>query len=182
MKYNSGTTEGGSSGAGLFTFNGSQYVLRGGLYGGGALCNAFTESDWYSQFDKSYSALVPYLGAAPANGTDYTDLWWNPAESGWGLNIIQHASRNIFAVWYTYGNDGKPTWFTLPGGTWTANTFTGLVYSTSGPAANTSFDPTRVRVNQVGSATLTFNGANSGTWSYTINGVSGAKSITRQPF
>jgi hypothetical protein len=183
VKYNSGTTEGGSSGAALFTFNGSQYVLRGGLYGGGAFCETPTESDWYSQFDKVYAALSPYLGAAPANGTDYTDLWWLPAESGWGLNIIQHASRNIFAVWYTYGNDGKPMWFTVPGGTWTsANTFTGLVYSTSGPAANTAFDPARVSVSPVGNATLTFNGANNGTWAYTINGVSGSKAITRQPF
>lgn len=183
VKYNSGTTEGGSSGAGLFTFNGSQYLLRGGLYGGGALCTSFNDSDWYSQFDKVYAALSPYLGAAPASSTDYTDLWWNPAESGWGLNIIQHPSRNIFAVWYTYGNDAKPMWFTVPGGTWTsANTFTGLVYSTSGPAANTPFDPARVRVTPVGSATLTFTGANNGTWTYTINGVSGSKAITRQPF
>ena len=183
VKYNSGTTEGGSSGAGLFTFNGSQYVLRGGLYGGGAFCSSPTESDWYSQFDKVYTALAPYLGASSGGVTDYSDLWWNPAESGWGLNIIQHASRNIFAVWYTYGIDARPTWFTVPGGTWTStNTFTGAVYATSGPAANGAFDPARVRANPVGTATLTFSDANNGTWTYDINGTSGTKVISRQPF
>ena len=38
---------------------------------------------------------------------DYTDLWWNPNESGWGLTITQHPSTNIFAAWYVYGSDGK---------------------------------------------------------------------------
>ncbi len=183
VTYNSGTTEQGSSGSGLFTFNGSQYVLRGALYGGGAFCSTPNESDWYSQFDKVYTALSPYLGAASGGQVDYSDLWWNPNESGWGLNIIQHASRNIFAVWYTYGNDSKPLWFTVPGGTWTSSTvFTGDVYSTSGPAANGAFNPTLVRATKVGTATLTFSDANNGTWAYTINGVSGTKSITRQPY
>ena len=183
VKYDSGTTEGGSSGAGLFTFNGSQYVLRGGLYGGGALCTSLTDSDWYSRFDKVYPALAPYLGTTSGGLTDYSDLWWNPAESGWGLNIIQRPSRNIFAVWYTYGDDRKPTWFTVPGGTWTStNTFTGAVYATSGPAANGAFDPTRVRATQVGTATLAFSDANNGTWTYNVSGASGTKVIARQPF
>jgi hypothetical protein len=34
----------------------------------------------------------------------------------------------------------------------------------------------------VGSATLTFSDANNGTLSYTVNGVSGSKAITRQLF
>ena len=132
-----------------------------------------------------YVALAPYLSAVAGtgSGTDYSDLWWNPAESGWGLNIVQHASRNIFAAWFTYGNDARPLWFTLPGGTWTSsNTFTGAVYSTTGPPANTAFDPARVRASQVGTATLTFSDANNATWAWSINGVSGTKAITRQPY
>ncbi len=74
-------------------------------------------------------------------------------------------------------------WFTLPGGTWTSATrFTGDVYSTSGPAANSGFDPARVSVSKVGTGTLDFSDANNGTWSYTINGASGTRAITRQPF
>ena len=33
-----------------------------------------------------------------------------------------------------------------------------------------------------GTGTLTFSDANHGTWSYSIDGFSGVKSITRQPF
>ncbi|MGZ5644999.1 MAG: trypsin-like peptidase domain-containing protein [Usitatibacter sp.] len=183
VQYSSGTTEGGSSGSGLFTFDGTQYRLRGALYGGGAACDALTDSDWYSQFDKVFASLSKYLTPAP-DAIDYSDLWFNPAESGWGLNVIQHASRNIFAVWFTYAADGARTWFVIPGGTWTSpNTFTATMYSTSGPAASEgSFDPRRVTPTIVGSATLTFSDASHGTFAYTVNGVSGAKSITRQPF
>jgi lysyl endopeptidase len=180
VQYNSGTTEGGSSGSGLFTFDGSQYRLRGALYGGGAACNAITDSDWYSQFDKVYPSLAPYLSAI-----DYSDLWWNPNESGWGLNVVQHASRNIFAVWFTYDASGSPRWFVIPGGTWNAatNTFTAKMYQTSGPAASTAtFNPSLVNAPQVGNATITFTDANNGTFAYSVNGVFGSKVITRQPY
>jgi hypothetical protein len=184
VKYTTGTTEGGSSGAGLWTFDGSQYLLRGGLYGGGAFCSTPNESDWYSQIDKAYPSLASYLSPAAGGATDYSDLWWNASESGWGLNVIQHASRNIFAVWFTYREDGRPTWFTLPGGTWTSSsTFTGSIYSTAGPPASAaSFDSRQVKVTPVGTGTLTFSDANNGTWAYTINGVSGSKAIARQPY
>lgn len=114
---------------------------------------------------------------------DYTDLWWNPAESGWGLNLIQHPSRIIFGVWYTYGADGKRTWFVMPDGTWTSsNTYSGPLYSTAGPSLAQSFDASKVRVSPVGNATLTFSDANHGTFAFSVNGVSGTKRITRQPF
>jgi hypothetical protein len=182
--WGSAITEPGSSGAGLFTFDGVQYLLRGGLWGGPSTCSAPSSSryDYFSRFDLVYSSLAPYLSAS-ASTTDYTDLWWNPNESGWGLNLIQHASRNIFGVWYTYGLDAKRIWYVIPGGTWIAtNVFRGDIYVTSGPPQNGAFDPSRVTRNLVGTATLTFADANNGTFAFSINGVSGTKVITRQPF
>ncbi|HEX7557972.1 MAG TPA: trypsin-like peptidase domain-containing protein, partial [Usitatibacter sp.] len=180
VQYNSGTTEPGSSGSGLFTFDGSQYRLRGALYGGGAACDAITDSDWYSQFDKVYPSLAFYL-----DPVDYTDLWFNPNESGWGLNIVQHPTRNLFAVWFTYDANASPRWFVITGGTWNTatNTFTAPIYQTSGPAASTAtFNASLVKVTPVGNATITFTDASNGTLAYTVNGVLGSKAITRQPF
>jgi hypothetical protein len=182
--WGSAVTEPGSSGAGVFTSDGAQYLLRGGLWGGPSTCEAPPSSryDYFSRFDLVYSALAQYLGAG-ASTVDYTDLWWNPNESGWGLNLIQHASRNIFGVWYTYGLDGKRIWYVVPGGTWIAtNVFRGSIYVTSGPPQNGAFDPNRVTVNSVGTATLTFADANNGTFAFSINGISGTKVIARQPF
>jgi lysyl endopeptidase len=177
VRWSLGTTEPGSSGAGLWTFNGSQYLLRGALWGGLAACNLMGETDNFSRFDQIYASIASSLGSG---NIDYTDLWWNPAESGWGLNLIQHPSGIIFGVWYTYDADGKRTWFVLPSGSWTsANVYTGPLYATAGPAFNGPFDPLQVRRNLVGAATLTFSDAANGTFAYSVNGVSGVKSITR---
>ncbi|HET7729195.1 MAG TPA: trypsin-like peptidase domain-containing protein [Usitatibacter sp.] len=181
--WSRGTTEGGSSGAGLWTSSGSQWLFRGALWGGSALCTNMSGTDFYSRFDLVYPSISRYLGASGGGGTDYTDLWWDPAESGWGLNLIQHPSRIIFGVWYTYGADGKRTWFVMSSGTWTSpNTYSGPLYSTAGPNLAQSFDASKVRVSPVGTATLTFSDANNGTFAFTVNGIAGMKRITRQPF
>ena len=68
----SGTTEGGSSGSGLFTASAGSYHLRGGLYGGSATCansgslaNA-ENRDYYSRFDVVFPQIRQYL-APPTN-------------------------------------------------------------------------------------------------------------------
>jgi lysyl endopeptidase len=180
VQWNLGTTEPGSSGGGLWSLNGTQYLFRGGLWGGTADCTNMSGTDNFSRFDQTYAALAAYLGGTGGGAIDYTDLWWNPAESGWGLNLIQHPSGIIFGVWYTYGADGKRTWYVIPSGSWTSsNVYTGPVYATSGPAYNGPFDPALVRRTQVGSATFTFSDANNGTFASTVNGVSGTRAITR---
>ena len=75
----------------------------------------------------------PFGDRAPAWGGDYTDIWWNANESGWGLTLAQHGN-NVFGVWYTYGTDGKPLFVVMPGVTFTApNAFSGTLYTTTGP-------------------------------------------------
>lgn len=63
----SGSTEGGSSGSGLFTLHADGYRLRGGLQGGDASCaNSGSTSntqnrDWYSRFDVAYPHIRQWL-------------------------------------------------------------------------------------------------------------------------
>ena len=45
---------------------------------------------------------VPLQAAA----TDYTDIWYLPAEAGWGVNMVQSDSSTssfIFATFFVYG-------------------------------------------------------------------------------
>jgi hypothetical protein len=184
ISYGSGTTEPGSGGAPLLTFSGSEYVTRGALWGGLASCSSATASDWYTRFDQIYPAIAPYLGD-DGSAVDYTDLWWGGAgQSGWGLNLMQHSSRQIFGVWYTYDAERRMTWYVIPGGTWTSNNvFTFEIYRTSGPAGSAAaFDANAVARTRVGQGTLVFTDANNGTFAFTIDGVSGTKSISRQSF
>lgn len=123
------------------------------------------------------------FGSAPANwGIDRTDLWWNPAESGWGLTLAQHGN-NVFGAWFTYAPSGRPLFIVMPGvQAQSFDAFTGTLYTTTGPAYNApTFDPAQVRVTPVGSATVHFTG-DTATFIATVNGVTQTKTITRQPF
>ena len=112
---------------------------------------------------------------------DYTDLWYDATESGWGMNIVQHASDNVFAVIYTYDTPNRPMWFVMPGGSWTSsNVFTGILYRVTGSPATHPFKAGAVV--QAGTATLTFSGASTGSITYTVNGTRVTKSIEKQPF
>jgi len=64
VHWTEGTTEGGSSGGGLFTrAQSGQYRLRGTLWGGGASCVTPDEFDYFGRFDLSYPYLSQYLAA-----------------------------------------------------------------------------------------------------------------------
>lgn len=125
--------------------------------------------------------------AAPASAQNYSDIWWNPAESGWGLTIADHNTQ-LFAVWYTYDIAGKPTWFTIPGGTFTngKRNFSGDIYQTTGPAYSSPFVSSQVTATKVGTATFDFSpagqAAGKASFSYNIGAVSQTKIIERQPF
>lgn len=135
------------------------------------------------------AALVFAAFALPAAATtyspDYTDLWYNANEAGWGLNLIQQ-SHTIFASLFVYGTDTAPRWFTAsdlePVGSSQAQ-FTGTLYQSTGPYFGaTSFDPRAVSTLAVGTMTITFNTPTTGTLQYTVNGAPVTKSITRYGF
>jgi hypothetical protein len=124
-----------------------------------------------------------HLGGAQA--TNYEGLWWkSPAgsESGWGINFA-HQGDVIFATWFTYDATGKAWWLVMTANKTAANTFSGTLFQTHGPAFNAvPFDPAGVVATAVGSGTLTFTDANNGTFAYTVNGIAQVKPITRQVF
>jgi hypothetical protein len=148
-------------------------------------------------------ALPASAQAVPA--ANYTDMWWNPSESGWGISFMQHATSNqVFAVWYTYdprevssSGRNKPLWFVMPGGTWTSPTrLTGTAYVTNGEPFNQSGSSGQ-RNTPVGTLTFDCANASSGTFTYSVTPptglasndpafnlppLSGSKSIQRQSF
>jgi hypothetical protein len=114
----------------------------------------------------------------------YSDLWWGGiAQNGWGVAINQQY-RTLFAVWYTYDQEGRTVWYVVPGGEWTAaNTYRGAAYRTTGSAwLGAVYNPAAFNAAPAGTVTFTFNDVNNAVMSYTVDGVSGTKPITRQPF
>jgi len=84
VSWRDGTTEGGSSGSGLFTYNPTPatgypdgyYELRGTLTGGAASCSNPTGRDRYGRLDLMFSKLAPHLQPSaivpPSNSTTAT--------------------------------------------------------------------------------------------------------------
>jgi serine protease len=112
-------------------------------------------------------------------------LWWNaPAgsESGWGMNLA-HQGDVIFATWFTYDVTGKAWWLSMTANRIADNTYAGTLYQTRGPAFNAvPFNRNLVVTTPVGSGMLSFSGPSDGTFSYTVNGITQTKSITREVF
>jgi len=112
------------------------------------------------------------------------DLWWSGlGENGWGMSIVQHRDV-LFANMFVFDSNGAPTWYVMPSGIWnTAHTaYTGSLYLPTG-APFYAYDGTKFDIGAaVGTATLTFADANNATFDYTINGVTGHKTITRLLF
>jgi len=131
---------------------------------------------------KSIARLV--FGAANAAPiTDYSDMWWGgTSQNGWGV-VLSQQYHNIFAAWYTYDASGKTTWFVMPDGTWSGNTYSGALYSTKGsPVLNGTYSASALVVTQVGTLSLTFTDASNATMTYTVNGLTQTKSISRLAF
>ncbi len=129
------------------------------------------------------TGTVTLPAAAPLN---FQALWWrSPAnsESGWGVNIT-HQGDILFATWFTYDTDGSQMWLVMSNGNRVSgDTFTGTLYRTTGPAFSTTpFNPAQVGVTAVGSATFAFTDADNGTFTYTVNGITQSKPITRQVY
>lgn len=127
------------------------------------------------------SASARFPGNQPT--VNYSGLWWWPPESGWGMSIAQGATNKLFAVWFVYGPIGEPIWYTLQPGDWTSSssstTYTGPIYKTNGPYFANTFNPALVTERQVGTGTLSFRYSNSGSFSYTVDGIQGTKKIER---
>lgn len=144
------------------------------------LTNEFGQSSG-GNYASALFGFVPKLTTAPLN---YTDMWWaGESENGWGASITQHGSTQ-FVVLFVYDNNRKPIWYAMPGGTWNASftSYSGNLYLPSS-SSYTNYNPAAFQPNaSVGSATLTYQSANTATLSYTINGISGSKKISRQVF
>ncbi len=189
--YNQGITEFGSSGGGLFTASGGQYVLRGSLSTGNIFqCTSklpdgyYVGNDWFTRFDVAFTSIRAWLQATTLAEFDVSDLWWNPLEDGRGINMTQHPSGQVFAIWYTYAADTGPLWLVMSGGQWTTGrTFVGKLYRTSGPAySKLPFDPSKVTAFEVGTLTLNFTDANNVTFVWVVDGVQGTEVMRRQDF
>lgn len=145
-------------------------------------------------FDTKAAAYVTtairYATTNAQGGTtlDMGDLWWGgPSESGWGLSVHQQGDR-LFNVWFVYDDRNRPTWFVMPGGTWSGGLGglqSGEVYWTRGTPWH-AYDATRLTATAVGPGSVAFRGPEEAWASLNVRNASSSasfsKRVTRQPF
>lgn len=122
-----------------------------------------------------------------ALGRDYSDLWWNPQESGWGMNVVQQG-ETAFVTLFVYGPDGRPTWYVASDARVFAldasgnPAFRGTLYRTTGPWLGGPFDPAQVGVEAVGQIVIEPRLEGRLNLTYTAEGVTVSKDVVRQTF
>ena len=116
------------------------------------------------------------------------DIWWGgSAQDGWGINLTQQAGI-LFGAWYSYGLDGKATWYAITDGTWSGNTYSGTFISTlSSPWLGAVYNPSLLQSIPTGTLSLNFIDANNALMTYTFTagqyaGTTQTKAIVRQPY
>ena len=129
--------------------------------------------------------VAAFLWCAPrvAQAADYTDLWWIPVESGWGVNVVQ-SDNFLFLTFFIYGADNKPTWYTAQLTLDATGAYSGGLYANAGTYYALPWNTgDAIPGQQVGSAAFKPNSTNAyqATLTYVVNGVGTVtKAVERQ--
>jgi hypothetical protein len=132
---------------------------------------------------RAISRLQFQSGSSPS-GIDYSDIWWGgQAENGWGISIVQQGAV-LSGIWYTYNQQGRPVWYLINGGSWTSPTTYSapLTRSTGSALIGANYNAALFDPRQVGSISMAFTSATEGTVTYTVDGVTRTKAISRLAF
>jgi hypothetical protein len=112
--------------------------------------------------------------------TDQSDLYYIPAESGWGVQLVQRGSV-IFATLFVFGPGGATTWYVATMNFVSGSTWTGDLYTGTGPYFGTvPFNPANVVARKAGTMTWVPQTLGAGTLSYVADGVAVTKNVVRQ--
>jgi hypothetical protein len=125
-------------------------------------------------------ATTCVVGSATWTPVDYTDTWWNRAEDGWGLQLVQQVDT-MFATVYTYDAQSKPDWYVAALRVDASGAWRGDLYTAHGPWFGGSFESGVVTRRHVGDMTLTFSASHLGTLTYSVDGIPVEKAIERYP-
>jgi hypothetical protein len=143
-----------------------------------------------TSFRRFVTAVVLGLGisgtaAATPASTDYSDIWWNAGENGWGINIVQQGAT-LFATLFVYGADNTQRWYvasnmsSLPAGAGQVR-FGGPLFQTTGTFFGTvPYNPQQFGALEVGAMSVTFDTFSTGTLVYNVGPATVTKQITRQ--
>ncbi len=128
--------------------------------------------------------MLPLAAQAQAvilSDTDYTDVWWNPQRSGWGMNLVQQQDVAYVSL-HGYKADGTPTWYVAPLTRGSYNSFTGNVYRHASAPVSAPLTVNQVSGTPVGNFVFAAISPTQAKITYTIDGQQDEQIVTRFTF
>jgi hypothetical protein len=80
---------------------------------------------------KRLALIALLLISVRAYALEYTDVYFDPAESGWGVFLVQ-SDTTQFLAFFIDGPDGKPTWYVAILSDDGTRNYTGSLFATTG--------------------------------------------------
>jgi len=126
------------------------------------------------------SLMTLALTARAGASNSYTDVYYLPAESGWGVFIVQ-TNTFQFMAFFIYDSTGKPVWYTATLTDDGTGNYSGALYSTTGTYFAQPWNAGQLHVDQVGTAKFAPISNYQATLTYTVNGAGTVmKTVQRQ--
>lgn len=121
--------------------------------------------------------------SARAGLTNFSDIWWNPTSSGWGI-YLTHVGDDLYATWYTYDTDREPLFLQGVTSKQPDGSFSGQLYRARNGTPFLDIDgaPPSQGSDVIGTMRLVFTDGQSATFEYTIGSVTQTKTIQRFVF
>lgn len=169
--------------AGLGTTEAGRISLRPRADGALDLSTTLTGVAQTRRIERTRFGRLPACRArdgSRADGANRSDIWWNPAQPGWGVQLTEQ-DRTLVLSWYTYAADGAPMWVLGALARAADGSFAGpLTRPQSGTAFSSIAGPaTSFPVPTVGDARIEFLDGERGVLRYTLDGVSQSREIER---
>ena len=119
-----------------------------------------------------------------SSGIDFSDLWWNAREPGWGMSVHQQGDV-LFVAILVYDRNASPTWYTASafaaGHDVEGNPlYAGDLYRSAGTPFDAQFNPAALALLKVGSMSFASNGPGRAFLTYTVDNVTITKNVERQ--
>src|SRR5690349_14346864 len=124
--------------------------------------------------------LALLLTVARADALEYTDVYYNPDESGWGVFLVQSDTFQ-FLAFFIYGADNKPTWYTATLTQDAAGKYNGQLFTTTGTYFGLPWNPAQLTIDPVGTVLFEPTDAYHATVAYALaGGPTVKKTVVRQ--
>ena len=120
------------------------------------------------------------LSVGRADALEYTDVYYNPAESGWGVFLVQSNTTQFLAL-FIYGTDNKPTWYTATLAQNAAGNYDGQLVATTGTYFGLPWNPAQLTGAAVGTVSFVPTDIYHATVTYALtSGPTVTKTVQRQ--